>query len=182
MWTNRFDPVMTCQPPRRAAARPHPGASTRRTAMSPSLSRRRCRRGYGEYRVIPPTTASTIPPGRSRRRYFGDTVGRWEGDTLVLDSISFVDTTWLGRGGFSIPPTARRGTVHAPGRTSYLYDVTVEDPQVQVEPWVIRHACCGGTPVETRVVACASAVTARSTSWRTSARRSGTDGRPWALG
>jgi len=30
----------------------------------------------------------------------GYTVGRWEGDALVLDSISFVDTTWLGRGGF----------------------------------------------------------------------------------
>src|SRR5881397_2080138 len=30
----------------------------------------------------------------------GYTVGRWEGDTLVLDSISFVDSTWLGRGGF----------------------------------------------------------------------------------
>jgi hypothetical protein len=33
-------------------------------------------------------------------KYFGYTVGRWEGDTLVLDSISFVDTTWLARGGF----------------------------------------------------------------------------------
>ena len=32
--------------------------------------------------------------------YMGYTVGRWEGDTLVLDSISFVDTTWIGRGGY----------------------------------------------------------------------------------
>ncbi len=27
-------------------------------------------------------------------------MGHWEGDTLVLDSLSFVDTTWLARGGF----------------------------------------------------------------------------------
>jgi hypothetical protein len=32
--------------------------------------------------------------------YMGNAVGRWEGGTLVLDSISFVDSTWLGRVGF----------------------------------------------------------------------------------
>ena len=41
-----------------------------------------------------------IPRKRSRPRTWGYTVGNWEGDTLVLDSISFVDTTWLPRGGF----------------------------------------------------------------------------------
>ena len=30
----------------------------------------------------------------------GDTVGHWEGDTLVLDSIGFNDFTWLARGRF----------------------------------------------------------------------------------
>ena len=30
----------------------------------------------------------------------GMTSGRWEGDTLVLDSIGFIDTTWIGRGGY----------------------------------------------------------------------------------
>jgi hypothetical protein len=64
-------------------------------------------------------------------------VGRWEGDTLVLDAIAFVDTTWLGRGGFFhssdmrvVEKFTRQGDV-------ILYDVTVEDPQVLVEPWVI---------------------------------------------
>ena len=64
-------------------------------------------------------------------------MGRWEGDTLVLDSISFVDTTWLGRGGFFhstemhvVEKFTRQGDV-------ILYDVTVEDPEVLVEPWVL---------------------------------------------
>jgi hypothetical protein len=31
----------------------------------------------------------------------GYSVGRWEGgDTMVIDSIGFGDSTWLGRGGF----------------------------------------------------------------------------------
>jgi hypothetical protein len=42
----------------------------------------------------------------------------------VLDSISFVDTTWLARGGF----------FHS---DKILYEVTVDDPESLVEPWVM---------------------------------------------
>ena len=55
----------------------------------------------------------------------------------MLDSISFVDSTWLGRGGFFhselmhvVERFTRQGDV-------LLYDVTVEDPEVLVEPWVL---------------------------------------------
>jgi hypothetical protein len=34
------------------------------------------------------------------QRYGCYTAGHWEGDTLVPDSISFVDSTWFGRGGY----------------------------------------------------------------------------------
>ncbi len=59
--------------------------------------------GYGEYRVIPTDNRKHDPKKAIETTYMGYTVGRWEGDTLVLDSISFVDTTWLARGGSSIP-------------------------------------------------------------------------------
>jgi hypothetical protein len=69
--------------------------------------------------------------------YMGYAVGRWEGDTLVLDSISFVDSTWLGRGGFFhsaqmwvVEKFTRKGN-------EILHEVTVEDPEVLVEPWVM---------------------------------------------
>jgi hypothetical protein len=69
-------------------------------------------------------------------KYYGDTVGRWEGDTLVLDSIGFVDTTWIGRGGFFhsdkmhiVEKFRREGDV-------IFYDLTLEDPEVLVEPLV----------------------------------------------
>ena len=67
----------------------------------------------------------------------GYTVGHWEGDTLVLDSISFVDTTWLARGGFFhsdhmhvVERLTRQGN-------QIQYEVTVEDPEVLAEPWVM---------------------------------------------
>ena len=63
-------------------------------------------------------------------------MGHWEGDTLVLDSIGFIDTTWIGRGGFFhsdkmhiVERLKREGDV-------ILYDVTLEDPEVLVEPLV----------------------------------------------
>jgi hypothetical protein len=68
--------------------------------------------------------------------YLGDTVGHWDGDTLVLDSLGFTDATWFGRGGFF-----HSGQMHVIERfkregDALMYDVTVEDPDVLVEPYV----------------------------------------------
>ena len=67
----------------------------------------------------------------------GYSMGSWEGDTLVLDSISFVDTTWLGRGGLF-----HSGSMHIVEKFTRVgneirYDMTIEDPEVFVEPWVM---------------------------------------------
>jgi hypothetical protein len=91
--------------------------------------------GYGEYRIVP-TDGRAKDPNYQLETYLGYTVGKWEGDTLVLDATNFVDATWLGRGGFFhsskmrvIERFTRQGDV-------LLYDVTVEDPEVLVEPYV----------------------------------------------
>jgi len=55
--------------------------------------------GNREFRVIPTDDRKHDPRKAIEATYMGYTVGHWEGDTLVLDSISFVDTTWFGRGG-----------------------------------------------------------------------------------
>jgi len=68
--------------------------------------------------------------------YMGYTVGRWEGDTLVLDSISFVDTTWFGRGGLFHSANLHIVEKFTRKGDDILYEITVEDPDVLVEPWV----------------------------------------------
>jgi hypothetical protein len=55
--------------------------------------------GNSEFRVIPTDGRKHDPKKAIEATYMGYTIGHWEGDTLVLDSISFVDTTWLARGG-----------------------------------------------------------------------------------
>jgi hypothetical protein len=69
--------------------------------------------------------------------YFGYTVGKWEADTLVLDSIGFSDETWLGRGGYFHSDQMRVVEKFTRTGNQLVYDVTVEDPEVLVEPWVM---------------------------------------------
>jgi hypothetical protein len=136
MWTNKYDPVMTCQP----LGVPREGPPRRIYQTDKDVTflylGGDAGGGYGEYRVIP-TDGRNHDPKRRETTYLGDTVGRWEGDTLVLDSIHFNDFTWLGRGGLFhsdsmhvVEKLTRQGDV-------LLYDVTVEDPDVLVEPWVL---------------------------------------------
>ena len=80
--------------------------------------------------------ASTARTQSSTTTYFGDTVGRWEGDTLVLDSIGFIDTTWIGRGGFFHSDEMHVVEKFTREGDAILYDVTLEDPEVLAEPLV----------------------------------------------
>src|SRR5579863_6383952 len=137
MWTNKFDPVMTCQP--LGIPREGPPRRIMQTDKDVVLFYQGgdAGGGYGEYRIIPTDGRQHDPKKAIEATYLGYTVGRWEGDTLVLDAISFVDTTWLGRGGLFhselmhvVERFRRQGDV-------MLYDVTVEDPGVLVQPWVL---------------------------------------------
>ncbi len=136
MWTNKYDPVMTCQP--LGVPREGPPRRIYQTDHDVTLlySGGDAGGGYGEFRVIPTDGRKHDEKKALESTYMGYTVGRWEGDTLVLDSISFVDSTWLGRGGFF-----HSDQMHVVERfkregDAILYDVTVEDPEVLAEPYV----------------------------------------------
>ena len=138
MWTNKEDPVMTCQP----LGIPRHGAPRRivQTAKDVIFFYGRYADGgggYGEYRVIPTDGRKHDPKKAIETTFMGYTVGNWEGDTLVLDSISFVDTTWLARGGFFHSDQMRVVEKFTRQGNQIRYEVTVEDPEVLVEPWVM---------------------------------------------
>jgi hypothetical protein len=66
--------------------------------------------------------------------YLGDSVGHWEGDTLVVDVTHLNDQTWFGPGYFHTE------AIHVVERFTRLgntlkYEVTVEDPNVLTKPW-----------------------------------------------
>ncbi|HZM93395.1 MAG TPA: hypothetical protein VFB92_08245 [Vicinamibacterales bacterium] len=137
MWTNKYDPVMTCQPlgvPRQGPPRRIYQSENDVTFIYLGGD---AGGGYGEYRIIPTDGRKRDPNAEFDITYMGNSVAHWEGDTLVVDSISFIDTTWLGRGGLFHSDQMHVVERFTRQGDALLYDVTVEDPEVLVEPWVL---------------------------------------------
>ena len=70
--------------------------------------------------------------------YMGHSVGRWEGDTLVVDVTDFNDLTWFDRAGnhhSNQMTLVERYTPITPDAINY--EVTIEDPATFTEPWTI---------------------------------------------
>ena len=137
-WTNREDPVMTCLP--LGVPRQGPPARIFATDTDITFIYRAGvdgAGGYAEFRMIPIDGKPHDPRRANNYTYFGYTVGRWEGDTLVLDSIGFSDETWLGRGGFFHTDKMRAIEKFTRTGNQILYEVTIEDPDVLLQPWVM---------------------------------------------
>jgi hypothetical protein len=137
MWTNKYDPVMTCQPlgvPRQGAPRRIWQTENDITFLYQGGD---AGGGYGEYRIIPiDANRKHTDNDKLELTYMGIGIGRWEGDTLVVESIGFIDTTWIGRGGFFHSSEMRVVEKFRREGDAVFYDVTVEDPEVLVEPLV----------------------------------------------
>jgi hypothetical protein len=69
----------------------------------------------------------------------GDSIGHWDGDTLVVDVADLNDQTWLDKAG-----DYHSDQLHVierytrTGADTLLYEATVEDPKVFSAPWKIR--------------------------------------------
>ena len=66
------------------------------------------------------------------RSWLGDSVGRWEGDTLVVDTTNFNDTPALGGASRNLRVEERFTRI---GPDALLYRFTVDDPTVWTAPW-----------------------------------------------
>ncbi len=79
--------------------------------------------------------------GRSHRTdpepsYFGHSIGWWDGDTLVIDTVGFNEAAWMER--FGMPHTDRLHTIERVTRTDFTtlkYELTVDDPGAYTRAW-----------------------------------------------
>jgi hypothetical protein len=70
--------------------------------------------------------------------WMGHSVGRWDGDTLVVDVTHFNDRTWFDRAGnfhSDALHVVERFTPISPD--AIQYEATIEDPNVFTRPWRI---------------------------------------------
>lgn len=90
------------------------------------------------YRLIP-LDGRPHPPA-SVKLYNGDSRGRWEGNTLVVDVTNFNDQTWFDAHG-----THHTDALHVVERWTIVdantinYEATMDDPKAFTRPWKIAY-------------------------------------------
>jgi hypothetical protein len=93
---------------------------------------------YHGFRLVPTDGRphrDDVPPA-----YRGDSVGRWEGDTFVVDTRNFTDNTWISAEGRvshhsdALHIVERYRRVNA---NTLEIEATVEDPEVLTGPWTV---------------------------------------------
>ena len=94
--------------------------------------------GYpGTFRIVP--TDGGPHPADPDPTWMGDSIGRWDGDTLVVDSVGFNDKTEIN----GYRHTEALHIIERYHRADYNtleYEATIEDPNVFVKPWTVRRA------------------------------------------
>jgi hypothetical protein len=89
-----------------------------------------------QYRIVP--LDDRPPLGKNIQLYMGDSRGKWEGNTLVINSSHFTNKTWFDIVGSFHSDEVRfveRFTLVDANRIDYR--VTVDDPKVYTRPWTI---------------------------------------------
>jgi hypothetical protein len=67
--------------------------------------------------------------------WMGHSIGRWDGDTLVVDTVGFNDLTWLDRPGHPHSKQLRLEERYTRiNQTTVEVQVTVDDPEIYTKP------------------------------------------------
>lgn len=90
------------------------------------------------FRVIPTDGRPHTPDKDLEGTWIGESLGRWEGETFVIDSVGFTDASWLDIAGYFhsenmhvIERLRRQGN-------TLTWEATVEDPDVLLKAWVMN--------------------------------------------
>lgn len=72
----------------------------------------------------------------SVRQWFGDSIGKWEGDTLVVDTTNFTDKTRFRGSSENLHVVERFTRVD---QNTILYKVTMDDPSTFSKNWTVEY-------------------------------------------
>ncbi len=92
--------------------------------------------GDRNWRVIYTDGRPVAQPDEVVQTYYGTSVGHWEGDTLVVDSVGYNERFWFSPGG--LPHTEAlhlEESFTRQDRDTLRYEVTVDDPRAYTHPW-----------------------------------------------
>ena len=94
--------------------------------------------GAHSWRVIYLDGREHPAAGSLRPTFFGHSIGRWDGDTLVVDTVGFNEQQWLAG---TYPTTSQLHLTERfsrPNLRTLVYEATIDDPGAYTAPWTIR--------------------------------------------
>lgn len=130
------DPNLACKPSGlpRAAGTPYPMQIVQTDKQVIFLYEG----GLHTFRIVP---VNGQPHHKDPYTWMGDSVGHYEGDTLVIDVIGFNDQeSWLDSAGH--PHSDQLHLIERfrrPNATTMHYEVTIEDPKAYTKPWTTAY-------------------------------------------
>jgi hypothetical protein len=78
-------------------------------------------------------------PDDPEARFYGYSIGRWEGNTFVVDSNGFDDRVWLDADGHPVSQDARlEERYRRVDHDTIKFDLTLTDPKAYTHPWVAK--------------------------------------------
>jgi hypothetical protein len=90
---------------------------------------------FGVFRSIP---IGRPLPDDVEPAYLGNSVARWEGDTLVVEASHFKEGGWVTNGAFTSDALRIVERFTRVDRDQVNYEAIIEDPKVYLKPWAIR--------------------------------------------
>jgi len=85
------------------------------------------------------TDGRPLPKNDLEPWWYGYSVGKWEGDTLVVETAGFIDDIWLDVRGS--PMTSAAKVTERFRRVNYgtlEMEITVDDPKAYTQPWTVK--------------------------------------------
>ena len=108
---------------------------------------------FNAVRIIP--TDGRPHPADAEPTYQGDSVGRWDGDTLVVDVNNFKEGNWLAAGIVSSDQLHITERYTRIDKDQLNYEAVIEDPNLLAKPWTIRRTLMLREGVRVREYVCA---------------------------
>jgi hypothetical protein len=115
----------------------HTHGQPRKIVQTPDLMVIIYEANYGLRQIF--TDGRSLPAGDPQPWWYGYSTGKWDGDTLVVETTGLRDDGWLDIWGS--PQTDRATVTERFRRVNYgslEIDVTIDDPKAYTKPWTVR--------------------------------------------
>ena len=115
----------------------HNHGQPRKVVQTPTLILMMYEANYGLRQIF--MDGRKLPGAEAQPWWYGYSVGRWEGDTLVVDTTGLKDGGWLDIWGNPLTDAARiTERFRRPNYGTVEIDVTIDDPKAYTKPWTVR--------------------------------------------